>query len=311
MANVVDDLAILTVSDSCEGKLVLKHRLMSGFIIASTVVLFSNYLPPVGVWLLLVALSTIGQLEFYAMANKAGIPVFRVVGVVCGAAIISATFCTIGPSEASLAAGYKWENLVTLATLMVIFVRQFPQKHNDKPLETIACTLLGVLYVPLLFNYLTRLVFAWSAADSTFRVSETGRMLVLYLVLVVKSADTGAYFVGRAFGKHKLFPRISPNKSWEGLFGGVGTAMLASWLFWYFTGGTLGKVVFGWVDAIALGILLSVVGVVGDMFESLVKRGAGVKDSGTIVPGMGGLLDVLDSLLFGAPALYAYIRLFL
>ncbi|MBN2301810.1 MAG: phosphatidate cytidylyltransferase, partial [Lentisphaerae bacterium] len=283
----------------------LKHRLMSGLIIVSALVLLSNYLSPVGIWLLLVVLSAIGQLEFYTMANKAGIPVFRIVGVVCGTGIISTTVCTIGPDAESIANGYRWENMVMLASVIAIFVRQFPQKHNDKPLETIACTLFGVLYVPVLFNCFTRLVFVWSAANATFRVSETGRLLILYLVLVVKSTDTGAYFAGRAFGRHKLFPRVSPNKSWEGLCGGIITAVLASWFFWLVSKGSFGVISFKLRDSMLLGLILAIVGVIGDMFESLVKRGAGVKDSGAFVPGMGGLLDVLDSLLFGAPALYA------
>ena len=122
--------------------------------------------------------------------------------------------------------------------------------------------------------------------------------------------DAGAYFVGCAHGRHKLIPRISPAKSWEGLGGGVAAGTLASLLyFWIFHGPLSSIRMNGW-DAVVLGVLLSVIGTVGDLTESLFKRAAGVKDSGTYLLGMGGLLDVLDSVLFAAPTLYIYARLF-
>lgn len=284
---------------------------MSGFLIVAVLLLAANYVPPVGAWLLLTVISSVAQLEFYAMANMAGIPVFRVVGTVCGAALISATFCTIGPDASDFARAYKWEQLVMMGSLIAIFVRQFPQKHNDKPLATIACTVLGIWYVPYLLNFFTRLAFAWSGAESTLTVSATGRMLIMYLIVVVKCTDIGAFFVGRRLGRHKLFPRISPAKTWEGLLGGLVTGTLASCLFCYFSNYRFGVVVLGPLDAIILGALLASAGTVGDLFESLVKRAAGTKDSGTLIPGMGGALDVMDSLIFGTPVLYVYAQLFL
>ena len=289
----------------------LKHRLMSGFLIATTMYLIAAHAPPVGAWVLIIMISTLGQLEFYAMAEKADFPVFRVYGTLCGAALISATFCTIGPDPESIASCYKWENVVLLMTLIVIFVRQFFQKKNERALATIACTLLGVWYVPFLFNYFTRLAFAWDGADSGTGVPRTGQLLVLYLVVVVKMADVGAYFVGRAIGKHKLFYRITPGKTWEGLFGGVVASIVASWVFFRVSGGDLGKLHMELVDAMVLGVAMPIVGVVGDMFESLVKRACSIKDSSETIPGMGGVLDVVDSLLFGAPVLYVYACAFL
>jgi len=292
---------------------VLKQRIVSGVLLLGTVVLVANYLPAFVAWLLIVLIAMLAQNEFYSMVNKAGIPVFRGVGMACGAAMITSTFWTIGPEPADLAEGYKWENLVLGATLILMFVRQFPQKDNDKPLSTIACSLLGVWYIPFLFNYFTRLTFAWQDADIALRVGPTGRMLVLYLVLVVKSSDVGAYFAGKQFGRRKLFPRLSPKKTWEGLFGGLLLSLSASIGFCLATGGSLGDgdLRFGMHDAVTMGLALPVAGVLGDLFESLVKRAANVKDSGSAIPGMGGILDVLDSLLFGAPVLYVYVRLFL
>ena len=289
----------------------LKYRVMSGCLIVAALLLATFFIPPVGAWVLLVAISSLAQFEFYTMMSMSGLPVFRVVGILCGAALISGTFLTIGPDAGSSAAAYKWEHLVLFLALIAVFVRQFPQKHNDQPLPTIGCTLLGIWYVPYLFNFFTRLAFSWEEHGMGGHVGVTGRALILYLVLVVKSTDVGAYFVGRLIGRHKLFPRISPAKTWEGFVGGTVVALLTSIGCVAAVGGRLGTVSISLGDAAVLGVLLAMVGTVGDMFESLLKRAAGAKDSGTTIPGMGGLLDVLDSLLFGAPVLYFYARFFL
>ena len=289
----------------------LKYRVISGCLIGAATILVANYLPPLATWLLIVTISSFAQLEFYTLIRKAGIPNFWIIGIVCGGALISVTFFTIGPEAGSIANAYRWENIVLLCSLIVVFVRQFPQKYNDKPLETIACTLFGIWYVPFMFNFFTRLAFNWDEATQRIQVNWTGQMLVLYLIIVVKCTDIGAFFVGRFFGRHKLFPRISPNKTWEGLFGGIAFALAASILFYYFSDHHLGALHLRLSDAVILGLVLAIAGTVGDMFESLLKRGAGTKDSSTLIPGMGGILDVIDSLLFGAPVLYAYTKLFL
>jgi len=284
---------------------------VSGVLLAVMVVMVANYLPSPACWLLIVGLSAVAQYEFYTMMDGAGLPVFRVIGMLGGAAVVSSTFWTIGPEDQQLAAGYRWENLVLMLTALVVFVRQFPQKDNAQPVSTIACTLLGVWYVAFLMNYFTRLAFAWHDGELLHAVGPTGRMMVLYLVGVVKSSDVGAYFAGRLLGRHKLYPRLSPKKTWEGLAGGVVASLCVSLLFWHLTSGVLGKLPLDIVDAVVLGLVLPVVGVLGDLFESLLKRSSGMKDSGTLIPGMGGVLDVLDSLLFGAPVLYAYAVLFM
>ena len=289
----------------------LKHRIISGCLLGAALVLAANFLGTFGILLLLVGVSSFAQLEFYGMLRRAGIPSFRVLGTVCGAALIAVTFFSAAGEEGNTAAAYQWQNFVLIGSLIAVFVRQFPQKHNDRPLETIACTLLGIWYVPFLLNFFTHLVFARGEGGSTLRVGETGRMLALYLVVIIKSGDIGAYFVGTFLGRHKLMPRISPGKTWEGFCGGIAFSVLASCLFSLLGECHLGRIVFGYRHAILLGALLSVVGVVGDMFESLLKRAAGAKDSSSTIPGMGGLLDVVDSVLFGAPVLYVYMKMFL
>lgn len=274
------------------------------------VILSALYMPPVGIWLVLMAVSAWGQREFYGLCSLTGVPVFRIVGMLCGCALITATFFTIGPRMDQIAAAYRWEQLVMLGTLIAIFLRQFPQKYNDKPFATIGCTLLGIWYVPVLFNFFTRLVFVWDGGCGR-HVCETGRLMIFYLVLVVKMADTGAYLVGSTIGRHKLIPRISPKKTWEGFFGGILFGVAASCVFAHVMGYRLGEVNLPLAHALVLGGMLSLSGVAGDLFESLLKRTAGVKDSSSIFPGMGGVLDVLDSLLFSAPMLYVYVRILL
>ena len=274
--------------------------------------LLAAYLLPVfGIWVLLLSISALAQLEFYKMIRKTGFPAFHILGIVCGSFLISATFFTTCGATVHLFRAYNWENYVLLVALVVVFVRQFPQKHNDKPLETIACTLLGIWYVPYLFNFFTRLAFSWEEPCDGLRVGETGRAACLFVIVVVKCADIGAYLVGRAIGRHKLFPRISPKKTWEGLLGGIVAAVLVSWLVFYVAaGGRLGMVRLRLPDLLVLGIILPLAGVVGDMFESLLKRAAGAKDSSAAIPGMGGILDVLDSLLFSVPLFYVYTQVF-
>jgi len=287
----------------------LKHRIVSGLTLGSAFLLALTLMPSLGAWILIVTLSAVAQWEFYGMIRNANIPVFRVIGVICGSALITATFFSLDVNQ--LRTGVDLEHAILLFSVIAIFVRQFPKKHNLKPIETIACTLLGILYVPYLFNFFTRLVFAWDDNVMCGRVCLTGQMLVLYLVIVVKITDIGAYFTGRFLGKHKLFPRISPAKTWEGFFGGIGFSLSASIIFYFLAGGRLGVIALRAIDAVALGILLPFTAIVGDLFESLLKRACSIKDSGSSVPGMGGLLDVFDSLFFGAPMLYIYIRLFL
>ena len=289
----------------------LKYRLVSGITMGAVFVGSAVFLPQIWVWVAIVLVSTLGQLEYYTLANKAGIPVFRVWGVMCGALVISATYYTAGPDPQQIAASYKWESIALLASFMVVFARQFLQKDNAKSIEIMGGTLLGILYVPFLLNFVTRLAFGLTGTQNASGMSETGRLLILYMLIVVKMTDVGAFFVGSLIGRHKLIPRISPGKTWEGLAGGIISAVIASCGFCFIVGEKFGVISMGMTHAVVLGVVLSLAGVVGDLFESMIKRSANMKDSGTLIPGMGGVLDVIDSVLFGAPVLYGYVTLFL
>ena len=127
-----------------------------------------------------------------------------------------------------------------------------------------------------------------------------GAYLVMTLFILIWLNDTGAYCVGSLIGKRRLFERLSPKKSWEGFFGGLGFSSLGSWLCFSYLG-TLPQMELGAIGSIAIGAAIAIAATWGDLFESLIKRTAGIKDSGTLIPGHGGVLDRIDSLLIAAP----------
>lgn len=288
----------------------LKFRIISGVSIGVALILALYWLPAAGALAVLLLLAAGGQAEFHRMLRNASIPAFTAVGTVAGLAYLTVRFLSVGPGREAMAAGPDLGRIVLVVTLLGVFIRQFPQKYNTRPFETMACTLMGVWYMPFLLSFFIDLMYGWEAAGwGTMPV--TGRLLVLYLVVVVKFSDIGAYTAGSLFGRHKMIPRLSPNKTWEGFAGGMLLSVAASICFSVLLDGRLGNVPLPLAHSVVLGLLLGVTGVVGDLFESLLKRASSTKDSGGSVPGMGGLLDVLDSLLFGAPVLVVYIGLVL
>lgn len=167
----------------------------------------------------------------------------------------------------------------------------FSRKPLQDSLPSSAIAVLATTYVGMLGGSLIRL-------RNDFPV---GSKLVYFLLLVVWLGDSGAYYVGKTFGKHKLSPRISPKKTIEGLAGGIATSVITAIVIHL----TFFRE-FPLVHAIIAGVILSFAGVVGDLAESMWKRSADVKDSGTLIPGHGGFLDRFDSILFTAPILYCY-----
>ena len=167
-----------------------------------------------------------------------------------------------------------------------------------------AVTLFGLIYVAWLGNFITRINFA----------NPNGRYFVMLLVVVTKFTDMGAYIIGSTLGRHKMIPRISPKKTWEGTIGGVAFAVGGAVMCLYWPHKLSVPIVASGLNlthALTIGFLLGAAAVIGDLAESLIKREAGVKDSSSILPGHGGALDMLDSFLFTAPLLYVYMRLVL
>jgi len=176
----------------------------------------------------------------------------------------------------------------------------FSKDPLENALSSQAITWLSALYMGLGTGFMVKL-FMYNDTS----LPNTGARLILSLFIIVWFGDTGAYFLGSAFGKHKLAPRVSPKKSWEGALGNVIGNLGGAFLMRAFvcTQWTL-------VDAVAIGLLLGLVGQLGDLVESTWKRSAGVKDSniGISIPGHGGMLDRVDSLVYAAPALFAYVH---
>ncbi len=187
--------------------------------------------------------------------------------------------------------------------------------HRRAPLRNVGATLLGIAYIPGLLSFLV-LLRAWGLPDRWGRMPgwmDPGAWAMLCVLLVVWSVDSGAYFVGRAYGKHKLAPAISPNKTWEGVFGGLAAASLAGAIATFPLFGWLG-LTYGPAARIGLGLAFGFVvggmGIIGDLVKSAMKREVGVKDFGTLLPGHGGILDRFDSLLYATPTAYLLLYLF-
>ena len=254
-------------------------------------------------WLLISVFGLIALLEFYGMLDHKGLPNFKITGMICGVVMLGGSFyyfSKIGP-----AGSYDFEIAVLLFFLLTVFARQmFARLRHDKPLQTMAYTLFGLLYVLWLFNFTTKILYL-TPRSSTGAV--TGQFYVLYLIAVTKFGDMGAYLTGSAIGRHLMTPHISAKKTWEGFFGALGFALLCSLMLFKLMPGHLSALT--WTHATILGLLLGFGAVVGDLAESIIKRSTDVKDSGRLLPGIGGALDLVDSLLFTAPLLFFYLRL--
>ena len=244
----------------------------------------------------------LGLWEYYEMLDRRGVPNFKLTALICAVAFFAASFYAFrsyGPDKS-----YDFEIAVLVVFLLVVFGRQMFQRTRDRnPLETMAYTLFGLLYIVWLFNFLTKIVYLPPRGPLG---ETTGQYYVLYLLLVTKFSDMGAYLAGTLFGKHKLVPHISPHKSWEGLVGAIAMATGGSFFLWWLIPGRLS--VFDATDVAVLGVLLGGAAVIGDLAESVLKRALNAKDSGRMLPGIGGAMDLIDSLCFTAPALYFYLK---
>jgi phosphatidate cytidylyltransferase len=261
-----------------------------------------------GVFIFLIALLALsGLVEFYGIAEKRGLVNFKISGVIGGLLLMVGTFLNVthhlGTANGSPARVNDFETSFLILFVLGLCVRQLFAKENAAGLTAIATTLFGLMYVPWLLNFIQKISFFPFPPGSP---ADAGKFFLLYFILITKFSDMGAYAVGSLIGKHKMIPRISPGKTWEGFFGAILVSTGASVAFVHFFGAKM--VGMNLSHAIILGVLLSVTAVIGDLIESLFKREAGVKDSGKLFPGIGGILDLLDSLLFNAPLMYLYLR---
>lgn len=250
-------------------------------------------------------LAVTGLIEFYDIARKRDLICFKGWGIFGGMLLMVGTFLHLTGNLGIYGTPSRVNDFETSFLIMFVLglcLRQFFSRSNTAGILAISVTLFGLMYVPWLLNFIQKIHF-FPFAES---FAGTGKYYVLYFILVTKFSDTGAYTVGSLIGRHKMIPRISPGKTWEGFGGAIVVSTAASLIFVHFFRDRMAGM--NSKHAIILGVVLSVSAVVGDLIESLFKREAGVKDSGQLFPGIGGILDLLDSLLFNAPIMYLYLR---
>jgi phosphatidate cytidylyltransferase len=239
--------------------------------------------PPLAAAALVAGFGLLGLHEFYALLAARAIRAYRLLGAVIAAAI-GWEVAAPGSFGAAL-----WPAAALLATMALLG----GGRDMGERVTAVAATLLGAVYLGGLCGAIAGLRLAVPVDRGAWRIG--------LLLAVIMAGDTAAYFVGHLIGRHKLAPTVSPGKTWEGFAGGLlgGTAGALAVR-------ALGLSELPLVDAAVLGLAVAALGAAGDLVESVLKRWAGVKDSGALFPGHGGALDRLDSLLFGAPVLYYY-----
>ncbi len=262
----------------------LAKRILSSLVLIPVLYIVVWKLPPVYFVILAMIATGISQFEFYRMALVRGIRPLAIAGILLGMAIIFNIYQPIVPELGT-------DFVIAFALLTIMLVRLFSPRAVEGSLEEISITFFGLFYVALLFGFQVAILLQMD-----------GKQWLFFMYLVIWASDAGAYFVGNAFGRHRLYEKISPKKSMEGLAGGMLAAIGAAFLCraWFIPS-------VGAPEAVVLGVLLTVSGVAGDLVESLFKRGVGIKDVGNLIPGHGGLLDRLDSMLFTAPVLFYYL----
>lgn len=264
----------------------LEKRIISsiGLIVLIITAIF-NELVFIASMLLFIA---VGMNEFFSMLRKKGIKVYSYFGMFMGIII-----------PLSIALHYRYNFSITkklefaliIAALLFLIVLQFRRREHKDVIIDISTTLFGVIYVSWLFSFLIKI-----------RYMPQGAGLFAAVLLMTKLGDIGAYIVGMTMGKTPLLPKISPKKTVEGAIGGLFFSIVGAILSRHWLGAS-------YLHALLLGLFLGVLGQLGDLSESLIKRDCGVKDSGAALPGMGGFLDEMDSLLFTAPVFYFYLSI--
>ena len=248
--------------------------------------------------LLVTAFTIVGLYEFFTMLENKGINIYKYFGIAMGAIIpLSIVF--------RFELTRNWELLFIVLALLFLIIMQFRRRENSGVIMDISTTIFGILYISWFLSFLIKI-----------RYLTGGIGLILAVIFITKLGDIGAYFIGSRFGRTPLIPRISPKKTVEGAVGGLIFSILGAFIsrplfFPVFSGIPPWRENVTHLHIMFMGISLGILAQLGDLSESLMKRDCQVKDSGRILPGMGGALDFIDSLLFTAPAFYFYMSIIL
>lgn len=259
----------------------MKQRIITGVVAAALFIPFVIY----GGVPFAIMVSLLAVIGFYELLKMRGISIVSVPGIIG----LLGLLLLVVPNEWSkeIIAFLNYEsNLMIIYGVAILLLIYIVLVKNKMTFDEVGFILLGAFYVGLGFHYFIETRFV-------------GLEFVIFILLVVWTTDSGAYFVGRKLGKHKLWPEISPKKTIEGSVGGVVIAVIFAvimQLIYPFAS--------SWTQLIAVTIIASIIGQMGDLVESAIKRHYGVKDSGNILPGHGGILDRFDSLLFAVPLLH-------
>lgn len=250
--------------------------------------------PQGGVWLLSI-LAVLTQYEMYNLLEKTGFKPQRQLGCVLGALIMLGAWYM--PFISGLSTFNAGIDVFTIATIVVcLTILRHPSFTQAK--RHIMPTLFGLLLVPYMLHYYIHLVRHFNTID----LPVTGLLLTLWLIAVAKFSDVGGLIVGSFFGRHKLAPDISPGKTWEGAVGGtLASCGVGAVLAHYFSLYTYMPPMFTPLTAALIAIPIAILAIASDLVESVLKRQAGVKDSGSMIPGIGGAFDLTDSLLLTSP----------
>ncbi len=227
--------------------------------------------------------------EFYKLAGLDGMIPQKTFGMICGLTIFFLSFFI---ERGSISYRYYF---IFFPLLSCVYMIKLYKKFERKPFTNIAFTFLGIFYIAVPLALLHIAAF------------ENGRynfQIIFGCLFILWATDTGAYFAGSLFGRRKLFERISPKKSWEGVIGGAALAMAMTYgISYFFTSLALWQ----WMS---IGVIIIIGGVYGDLVESLLKRSIEIKDSGSSLPGHGGFLDRFDGLFISAPFIVAFLEIF-
>lgn len=227
-----------------------------------------------------------GLYEFFTMLEHKGIFAYKYFGILMGLVIPLSIMSDFQLTR-------RWELFFVILSLIFLIIMLFKRKQNKGVVVEISTTVFGILYISWFFSFLVKI-----------RNLPGGIGLFVLVIMITKLGDIGAYFTGMRFGKTPLVPRISPKKSVEGLIGGLVFSILAA---------LAGKPLlnFNYLHLAIIGLALGILGQLGDLAESIMKRDCEIKDSGKSLPGIGGILDVLDSLIFTIPVFYFYLSIIL
>lgn len=266
----------------------MKTRVLTGLAIVVPAFYLLGWSPKWLFMAVLIAIAERGLYEYVVISRNTGISVLAPACYAAGAALCILQWVALHDSEGI--------ELVALVVLLLVIpaVALWTTQDLKLYLGSAASTLLGIFYAAFCLSFLFPLRFSGVGADMA-----NGRQIVYFLFVVICAGDIFAYFTGRWRGRHFLFPRVSPKKTLEGAAGGLAASVFFGWLYarWFWRPAHT-------VVILVLAVCIAVAGQIGDLVESALKRGAGMKDSGAVLPGHGGLLDRVDSLLFGALVLW-------